>query len=62
MTVCRSLALERTSAGLRLAQKPVDELRMLREEPPLVFPGDLSQMLTSGFRDKKIFPNCWMWR
>ena len=39
MTVCRSLALERTSTGLRLAQKPVDELRMLREEPPLVFPG-----------------------
>jgi fructan beta-fructosidase len=39
MTVPRSLTLERTSEGLRLAQKPVDELKKLREEPPLVFPG-----------------------
>jgi fructan beta-fructosidase len=39
MTVPRSLTLERTSEGLRLAQKPVDELKKLREESPLVFQG-----------------------
>jgi sucrose-6-phosphate hydrolase SacC (GH32 family) len=39
MTVPRSLRLERTSEGLRLAQKPVIELRKLREEPPLAFQG-----------------------
>jgi sucrose-6-phosphate hydrolase SacC (GH32 family) len=39
MTAPRSLTLERTSEGLRLAQKPVDELKNLREETSLLFPG-----------------------
>jgi sucrose-6-phosphate hydrolase SacC (GH32 family) len=39
MIVPRSLALKRTFKGLRLAQKPVDELEKLREEPSLLFPG-----------------------
>jgi fructan beta-fructosidase len=39
MTVPRSLALRRTSAGLRLAQEPVHELKKLREVPALVFSG-----------------------
>jgi sucrose-6-phosphate hydrolase SacC (GH32 family) len=39
MIVPRSLALKRRSKGLRLAQKPVDELEKLREEPSLLFPG-----------------------
>ncbi|HEY5706019.1 MAG TPA: glycoside hydrolase family 32 protein [Terrimicrobiaceae bacterium] len=39
MTVPRSLTLARTSEGLRLAQRPVDELTKLREAPPLAFPG-----------------------
>jgi fructan beta-fructosidase len=39
MTVPRSLTLRRTSQGLRIAQKPVDELKRLREEPALVFSG-----------------------
>ena len=39
MTIPRSLSLRRTSAGLRLAQKPVEELGILREEPALVFSG-----------------------
>jgi fructan beta-fructosidase len=39
MTVPRSLTLRRTSAGLRLAQKPVEELGLLRKESALVFSG-----------------------
>jgi fructan beta-fructosidase len=39
MTVPRSLTLKRTSQGLRLAQEPVDELKKLRKELALVFPG-----------------------
>ena len=39
MTVPRSLKLRRTSDGLRLAQDPVHELKTLREEPALIFPG-----------------------
>ena len=39
MTIPRSLTLRRTSAGLRLAQKPVEELGILREEPALLFSG-----------------------
>jgi fructan beta-fructosidase len=39
MTVPRCLKLRRTSEGLRLAQEPVHELKKLREEPALVFPG-----------------------
>jgi fructan beta-fructosidase len=39
MTVPRSLTLRRTSAGLRLAQRPVEELEILREEPGLEFSG-----------------------
>jgi fructan beta-fructosidase len=39
MTIPRSLTLRRTSAGLRLTQKPVEELATLREEPALVFLG-----------------------
>jgi fructan beta-fructosidase len=39
MTIPRSLTLRRTSAGLRLAQQPVEELGILREEPALVFSG-----------------------
>jgi fructan beta-fructosidase len=39
MTIPRSLTLRHTSAGLRLAQNPVEELSILREEPALVFSG-----------------------
>ena len=39
MTIPRSLTLRHTSAGLRLAQKPVEELSILREEPALGFSG-----------------------
>ena len=39
MTIPRSLTLRRTSAGLRLAQKPIEELATLREKPALVFSG-----------------------
>jgi fructan beta-fructosidase len=39
MTVPRSLALRRTSEGLRLAQEPVHELKKLRKEPALIFSG-----------------------
>ena len=39
MTIPRSLTLRRTSAGLRLAQKPVEELEILRKETALVFSG-----------------------
>jgi sucrose-6-phosphate hydrolase SacC (GH32 family) len=37
MTIPRSLTLMRTSAGLRLAQKSVEELGIVQEEPALVF-------------------------
>jgi fructan beta-fructosidase len=33
MTVPRSLTLDRTSQGLGLVQRPVDELQKLRAEP-----------------------------
>jgi sucrose-6-phosphate hydrolase SacC (GH32 family) len=39
MTIPRSLTLRGTSAGLRLAQKSVEELGILREEPAPVFSG-----------------------
>jgi fructan beta-fructosidase len=39
MTVPRTLELARTDQGLRLIQKPIDELSRLRKEPPLVFSG-----------------------
>ncbi len=39
MTIPRFLMLRRTPAGLRLAQMPIDELGILREEPALVFSG-----------------------
>ncbi len=39
MTVPRSLTLARTEEGLRLIQKPVDELCRLRRKEPLVFSG-----------------------
>ena len=39
MTLPRSLTLERTSKGPRLVQKPLDELKKLRQGPSLMFPG-----------------------
>jgi fructan beta-fructosidase len=70
MTIPRSLTLRRTSAGLRLAQKPVEELEVLREEPALVFSGgsfavadlwlyqqrDLNELLDVELTFSEVFP------
>jgi fructan beta-fructosidase len=71
MTVPRSLRLERTSKGLRLVQEPLDELKKLREESSLVFPGgnfadasnwlyqqgNLSQLLDVEMSFSELFPD-----
>jgi sucrose-6-phosphate hydrolase SacC (GH32 family) len=71
MTVPRSLTLRRTSAGWRLAQTPVEELRILREEPALEFSGgsfaaadlwlyqrsDLNELLDVEMTFSEVFPS-----
>ena len=71
MTVPRSLTLRRTSAGLRLAQRPVEELEILREEPALEFSGgsfaaadlwlyqrsDLNELLDVEMTFSEVFPS-----
>ena len=56
MTVPRSLALERTSKGLRLTQKPVNELEKLREEPSLLFPGGSFADAGKWLSEQRNFP------
>ena len=70
MTVPRSLTLRRTSAGLRLAQTPVQEIGILRE-PALVFSGgsfaaadlwlyqqrDLNELLDVEMTFSEVFPS-----
>jgi fructan beta-fructosidase len=67
----RSLTLRRTSAGWRLAQTPVEELRILREEPALEFSGgsfaaadlwlyqrsDLNELLDVEMTFSEVFPS-----
>ena len=62
MTVPRSLTLRRTSAGLRLAQKPVEELGILREEPALVFSGGSFAAAGLWLYQLALSTNCSTWR
>jgi fructan beta-fructosidase len=71
MTIPRSLILRRTAAGWRLAQKPIEELGALREEPALVFSGgtfaaadhwlyqqsELNELLDVEMAFGEVFPN-----
>ena len=56
MTIPRSLALGRTSKGLRLTQKPVNELEKLREEPSLLFPGGSFADAGKWLSEQRNFP------
>jgi fructan beta-fructosidase len=71
MTIPRFLSLRRTSVGLRLTQKPVEEFATLRKEPALFFSGgsfaaadlwlyqqsDLNELLDVEMTFSEVFPS-----